>query len=157
MRLGRNFYLSFIREKLKENLSANAMLERLKEIGVGIRRADFLSMVREVKGEEKHKSALESIRRDRIISEKHYIKSDTYQRDRYLTVFEIKFRDPFTGETLTKNFGLYHENLKTRGELEQEMITHIRNNAEKYEDDNIARLLMNVESIKPIQAYTRGW
>lgn len=156
-RLNREFYLKYIKEKLQEGLSANKILETLKQLGVGIRRQDFLSMVREVREEPTTKSAMASIRKDRIISEKHYIQNDSYKRDKYYTIFSVTYIDNATGKENNILVGVYHNELMQRGALENIAINRILQDPNKFQTSGALASDVDILNIKPIKGYTRGF
>lgn len=90
-----NAVRGFIREGIEKGKSANKMLEELREKGLGIRRATFLSMVREEKKQESLERAglaVKYVRDDRIPTERVITKTTMNLKSRYLVVGRVIVR-----------------------------------------------------------------
>ena len=65
------------------------------------------------------------VRRDRSLSERFYHETKIWLRRKYLTTFDLECVNRRTGERFRMSTSLYHDTIRTRGELEAEAIYQI--------------------------------
>lgn len=96
---------AFIKNAIIAGLSANKALERLKELGLGIRRSVFLRMYREARGIEEKTKLLKFVRNDRVPSERLFTKTTMNLRNQYAYVYKITLKDSVTGKERVRYAG----------------------------------------------------
>jgi len=101
-------------------LSANEALRRLREMGLGYRRTDFLDDYRKYLGKEKAKDAV-------------MFPSVIRQKDKYQSLISYTYKDLQTGEIRHRNFYIGHDTPLTVGTIESIAGDLISSFADEYE------------------------
>lgn len=97
--------------------SANQMYDIYREAGFGIRRSDFLGIIRELRGESERSQRIRYVRRDLIPSEDILEVSRHKIPERYRFVGVVDYQDP-EGVSRTEPFAIDTDILGTRGDIE---------------------------------------
>lgn len=94
----------FLIRMVREGLSANEALEKLREMGLGYRRTVFLEDWREVAGVDKKKDFLKNIPRKYAFTDASTVEKEWYMRRKYSVVFKVTGTDLQTGERDVERF-----------------------------------------------------
>ena len=116
----------FLEAFAAQGLSANEALRRLREMGLGYRRQDFLNDYRTYTGKEKAKDVAKYIRKDRYPTEAVMTPDVRNLKNKYQSLIVYEYQDLRTGEIKTKNFYIGHDRHLMVGTIEQiagELIT----------------------------------
>jgi len=119
-------------------LSANEALRRLREMGLGYRRTDFLDDYRKYLGKEKAKDVAKYIRKDRYPTEAVMFPSVIRQKDKYQSLISYTYKDLQTGEIRHRNFYIGHDTPLTVGTIESIAGDLITSFADEYEAQPIS-------------------
>lgn len=122
----------FVEALAKMGLSANKALKRLREMGLGYRRADFLADYRTYLGREKAKDVAKYIRKDRYPTQAVMFPDVRNLRNKYQSLIYYEYQDLTTGEIRSKTFYIGHDEPLTVGRIEEIAGTLITDNADLY-------------------------
>jgi hypothetical protein len=119
IRPSENVLRRFIKESIDKGLSANKTLERLRSIGFGMRRQEFLNFFRAVKDAGKIRDAFLSTAKEKVFSTKNYTVVDNRAMG-YRSTFKVKL---ITGSGIEKEhfITVRHGIPLSRKELENEV------------------------------------
>ncbi len=106
---------------INEGMSANSALNYFKDLGYGIRRQDFLSLYRDIRGEEISATRIGNVRPDFIPSEGVFSKSKYDFTDKYRVVVSGFFRDPDTGDLSPFHYAQDRNSLSSIRNMEDEI------------------------------------
>ena len=115
-----------------EGLSANQALGRLREMGLGYRRTDFLEDWRTVTGKQKAKAAGKYVGLDRYPGTACEIVTNKYQRRKYNYVVNYKVTNLETGETELNHIIVASDERLTRRTIEQTAFDIITEHLDEY-------------------------
>ncbi len=116
----------FLEAFAAQGLSGNEALRRLREMGLGYRRQDFLNDYRTYTGREKAKDVAKYIRKDRYPTEAVMFPDVRNLKNKYQSLIVYEYQDLRTCEIKTKNFYIGHDRPLMVGTIEQiagELIT----------------------------------
>ena len=117
----RNLIASVLPGLINEGVSANKALEYFKSEGYGIRRTEFLSLYRDIRGEEISASRLGNVRRDFVPSDNVFSQSKYDFTDKYRVVVSGYYRDEDTGDLNPFHYAQDRNSLSTVQEMEDEI------------------------------------
>jgi len=101
-----------------QGLSANKALRKLREMGLGYRRTDFLADYRTYTGREKAKDVAKYIRKDRYPTEATMFPDVRNLKNKYQSLIRYEYMDLRTGEVKTKSFYIGYDRPLTVGAIE---------------------------------------
>jgi hypothetical protein len=119
IRPSENVLRRFIKESIDKGLSANKTLERLKSMGFGIRRQEFLNFFRSVKEAGKIRDAFLSTAKEKVFSTKNYTAVDNRAMG-YRSTFRVKLTNG-SGVSREHFITVRHGRPLTRELLEREV------------------------------------
>lgn len=113
-------FVQYLKSGIKQGLSGNRILSSIQDAtGKAYQRTVFLADMRVLRGAEETFKGLKFIRRDRLVSERHYQTTVKTMNTRYKTVVEIHGISKITGDPTDRFITVGHDTLLTRGELER--------------------------------------
>jgi len=122
----------FLEAFAAQGLSANEALRRLREMGLGYRRQDFLNDYRTYTGREKAKDVAKYIRKDRYPTEAVMFPDVRNLKNKYQSLIHYAYQDLRTGEVKTKSFYIGHDRPLTVGTIEEIAGRLISEKADEY-------------------------
>lgn len=122
----------FLEAFAAQGLSANEALRRLREMGLGYRRQDFLNDYRTYTGREKAKDVAKYIRKDRYPTEAVMFPDVRNLKNKYQSLIVYEYQDLTTGEIKTKNFYIGHDRPLMVGTIEEIAGKLITDNLDTY-------------------------
>lgn len=128
----------FLEAFAAQGLSANEALRRLREMGLGYRRQDFLNDYRTYTGKEKAKDVAKYIRKDRYPTEAVMTPDVRNLKNKYQSLIVYEYQDLRTGEIKTKNFYIGHDSTLMVGTIEQIAGNLITDNLDTYNAELIS-------------------
>ncbi|MBA7569835.1 hypothetical protein ES708_11577 [subsurface metagenome] len=115
----RNMAQSFLRSGGREGLSAQSVLNTLRETGLGYRRTDFLSDYRNYLRIPSQSEIMKYIGHDKRMADYNYIELPRFQKSAYAYVVDVKVRDPATGREFDMRTTVSSDTALTRGEANE--------------------------------------
>jgi len=133
--------VSFLREAARMDVSANRVLDVLREFKLGYRRSVFLRDYRIIRGAREVWQGLKYVRREAVPGVRHYMTTKSPLKTNYQTVIEMGVTHMETGESATRYVTVGHDVLKKRGELEDIAATTVESESPQW----------FIEAIMPIE------
>lgn len=106
---------------INQGMSANSALDYFKDLGYGIKRQDFLSLYRDIKGEEISATRIGNVRQEFIPSDNVFSQSKYDFTDKYRVVVSGYFLDPDTGDLSPFHYAQDRNSLTTIQEMQDEI------------------------------------
>jgi len=111
---------TYAKAAFSRGLSANAALATAKEIGIGIRRTDFLNIYRELKGQTEAAYHIRNIRKDYMPDPDRLPHAITNIRRDYSYNVRLDVRLGDTGDIIPRNITVTSDRLMSIYDIEQE-------------------------------------
>ena len=115
-----------VKDFAEQGLSANEALRRLRKMGLGYRRTDFLEDLGIISKEKKKDAKVTTAARRRATPEVRNI------RNKYYSLIHYQILDRVTGQVITKQIYISHDTPRTIGEIEKTAWEQLKENAENY-------------------------
>lgn len=122
----------FVEAMARIGLSANEALGRLREMGLGYRRKDFLDDYRTYLGKEKAKDVAKYIRKDRYPTEAVMVPDVRNLKNKYQSMIYYEYLDMETNTVKGKSFYIGHDEPLTVGTIEEIAGKLISEHADEY-------------------------
>ena len=112
----RNMAQSFLRSAGREGLSANSVLNTLRETGLGYRRTDFLSDYRNYQRIPSQYETMKYVGGDKRLADFNYIELPRFQKGNYAYVVDVKVLNPATGDVFDMRTTVSSDGALTRAQ-----------------------------------------
>jgi hypothetical protein len=110
---------NFLKSGVAKGLSSNAIITSLRDAGAATyARTDMLRDLRVIRGVSDDFKGLKFIRRDTLISERHYKTTRKVMDTRYKSVVMVEGVSKITGDEVERFITVSHNTLLQRGEIE---------------------------------------
>ena len=119
---------SFAKGAFSRGLSANAAMNLARLTGVGVRRTDFLSIYRELRGQSEAAYHIRSVRKTHLPNVDRLPHAITNIRREYSFNVRLNVRDGQTGDIMRRNITVSTDRLMTVGDIEAEAEAAYRSN-----------------------------
>lgn len=110
----RAVFRSFAPQWVRLGWSANQMINRAREMGIGFRRSEMLAITRAATGLEKLEKAVRATAGDALFPKYAMVEADFRAARRYLIHGVIRYTDPETGEETVDHISFYDNTRKTK-------------------------------------------
>jgi len=120
---------SFAKGSFSRGLSANAALRLARQTGIGVRRHNFLSIYRELRGQSEAAYHIRSVRKTHLPNVDRLPHAITNIRREYSFNVRLNLRDGQTGEIMHRNITVSTDRLMTVGDIEAEAEAAYRTNS----------------------------
>ena len=117
----RNLISSVLPGLIDQGISANKALEYFRSEGYGIRRTEFLSLYRDIRGEEISATRIGNVRREFVPSDNVFSESKYDFTDKYRVVVSGYYRDPESGDLSPFHYAQDRNSLSSIDEMEDEI------------------------------------
>jgi len=122
----------FLERLAAEGYSANKALLKLREMGLGYKRADFLADWREVKGKQTAKAVGKYVGLDRYPGPACEVTTNRFQRRKYNYVVNYTVTNLETGQEDYKHYIVQTDQRLTRHTIEETALEGISENLDRY-------------------------
>lgn len=123
----------FISKGLSQNLTGNAIQKALQDAGLGVRRQDLQSRIRELQNVPQRASVLRFVPNSKMPSAAQFTEGGNYMKNNYLYHVRIDAVDNNTGENLTWYQMISSNSLITPGEAKSTAIERLPFENPKYD------------------------
>jgi len=149
--------MPFIKKGLEQGLSATKMYEQIRSTALGIRKKDFLGLVREIKGIQKRAEDTIKYTRTEYLFPKGVDVVDWNLKRPILSRFSIQFE----GEEKPRIFATYYDSPVTASRAMSDITSYIEESPEWYREnlDIAGKRIISVEMLPTAvsREFSPGW
>lgn len=145
--VSRTILQGFIKKGVAQGMSGNAILSSFRLQGFQIRTQTFYDDFRQIQGIAKKASTLKFTPKDKKLGRNSYTELDTFSRNRYRYVGEVRAVNNETGKEFTFNASTAGNKSIAVGDVEENILNSLER--DKYGED------YTIQSVVLVEAYHR--